>query len=301
MFTLTICILCHNRPADARNAIQSVLNQTDKNFKLIISDNSSNDEVERMVRQNFQQLKYIRRNPMLPSALHFKNIIDEAETEYFCLFHDDDLMHEDFISQVKKAIELFPDASAIACNAIVDNHGKPGRWPSFRSYRQYEEFSSPKELAMRYFSRGQSGIAPFPGYVYKRSSVNSSVMDIEGGKYSDVTMLLNIAKSGKIIWISKPLMTYRMHGSNDGGVESVRDRLRFLRYLKKNAGSFGRGVIQDYRCSFIYKPLLNNIKHKKSERARHAAKYINKYSMMRYARLDTWQSYLKRLLVKMKT
>lgn len=298
---LTIYILCHNRPNDARNAIQSVIEQSDHDFTLVVSDNSSTDDVEQMVRGEYPEVNYIRRLPMLPSALHFKAIIDEAEDEYFCLFHDDDLMHRDFVSEMKRAISRFPEASAIACNAVVDNHGTASDWPSFRSYRQYETISSPAKLAMRYFSRGQSGIAPFPGYVYKRSKVSSSALDIEGGKYSDVTLLLNIAKSGLIVWISKTLMTYRIHGSNDGGTESVRDRLRFQRYLRRHARIFGHGIIQDYRCSFIYKPIMRSERYRNGKRGQLANKFLRTYNLLRYTRLDTYQSYLKRLMIKIMT
>ena len=49
MKSLAIYILCHNRPDDAKLAILSALAQTDSNYDLIVSDNSSHDDVERMV------------------------------------------------------------------------------------------------------------------------------------------------------------------------------------------------------------------------------------------------------------
>lgn len=299
--SLTIYILCHNRPDDTRQAIQSVINQTDQAFTLIVSDNSSNDEVEHMVKNEFPEIQYIRRQPMLPSAYHFKRVIDEAQGDYFCLFHDDDLMHPNFVCTMKQAIQDFPSAVAIACNANIELFGNLKPRPSFRTFRSYDVIHSPRELAKRYFSRSQSGIAPFPSYIYNRHKVSSRMLAVEGGKYSDVTWLLNIAKTGKIVWIGQPLMTYRMHASNDGNIESLRDRLRFLSYLKQNKAQIGMGVLQDYRCSFIYKKINKlddkiHVKRRKTTRA-----FLNTYRWLRYARLDTYGSLFNRALIKLMT
>jgi GT2 family glycosyltransferase len=301
MKSLTIYILCHNRPDDARQTILSVISQTDQAFTLIVSDNSSNDEVEHMVKSEFPEIRYIRRLPMLPSAFHFERVIDEAQGDYFCLFHDDDLMHPDFVSGMKKAIGDFPTAVAIACNANIESFGKLKTRPSFRSFRRYELITSPRALAMRYFSRAQSGIAPFPSYIYNRRQVSSQMLVIDGGKYADVTWLLNLAKIGQIVWINQSLMTYRMHASNDGNVESLRDRLRFLRYLKQNRTQIGDAVLQDYRCSFIYKSLSKLDDNLHLKRRKVAISFLDTYRWSRYVRLGTYIALVKRALVKLKT
>jgi GT2 family glycosyltransferase len=266
-----------------------------------VSDNSSNDEVEHMVKSEFPEIRYIRRLPMLPSAFHFERVIDEAQGDYFCLFHDDDLMHPDFVSGMKKAIGDFPTAVAIACNANIESFGKLKTRPSFRSFRRYELITSPRALAMRYFSRAQSGIAPFPSYIYNRRQVSSQMLVIDGGKYADVTWLLNLAKIGQIVWINQSLMTYRMHASNDGNVESLRDRLRFLRYLKQNRTQIGDAVLQDYRCSFIYKSLSKLDDNLHLKRRKVAISFLDTYRWSRYVRLGTYIALVKRALVKLKT
>ena len=299
MTTLTIYILCHNRPDETRQAIQSVLKQTDQTFILIVSDNSSNDEVEQMVKQEFSAAQYIRRQPMLPSAHHFKCVIDEAQGDYFCMFHDDDLMHPEFVSAMREAILNFPAATALACNASVEYFGKVNRYPSFRSFRKYELIASPCNLAMRYFSRSQSGIAPFPGYVYRRSQISSALLAVDGGKYSDVTWLLNIARIGQIVWLTQPLMTYRLHVGSDGGVESLRDRLRFLGYLKQNRTLMGENLIADYRCSFIYKTIAKRVGSVHLKQLKVADAFVKTYRWTRYLRLDTYRSLVNRALIKL--
>lgn len=301
MTTLTIYVLCHNRPDDTRKAIQSILAQTDQNFRLIVSDNSSNDEVEQMVRREFPAVSYIRRVPMLPALMHFNHCITEVETDYFCLFHDDDIMGADFVSTIRQCAQKFPHAALIGCNAHIERFGQCEARPSFRTFREYEQMATPRDLAMRYFSRAQSGIAPFPGYVYNRRLMAGQLIPAEGGKYADVTWLLMLAHLGEVVWINRPLMTYRLHASNDSNTDSPRDRLRFLGYLKQNRATIGSGVLQDYRCSFIYKKISQDNDSRYQRRHTVAKQFLQHYRWVRYTRADTYKSVLNRALIKWMT
>lgn len=298
MSSLSIFILCHNRPDDARRAILSALTQTDRDYQLIISDNSTDDRVESLIRQEFASLNYVRRLPQISALEHFNRCIEEATDSHVCLFHDDDLLAPDFVKQVKSTIEHYPDAIAIGCNAHIEVSGKLQPKLSFLSRHTHEVITSPGHLARRYFSRHQSGIAPFPGYVYQRQRLGITRFVPSEGKYSDVTWLLRLAELGQFVWIRHPLMTYRIHGSNDGLQESRRDRLRFLAYLKQQRSSLGDGLLDDYRCSFIYKPIVHGPQTDHIRRWNLAIRFLHVYGWRRYLRLDTYLSVIQRAIVK---
>jgi glycosyltransferase involved in cell wall biosynthesis len=301
MKTLTIYILCHNRPDDTKRAILSVLHQSDNEYKLIVSDNSSTDEVENMVQREFPTVSYIRRVPMLPPIAHFNICIEEAKGDYFCLFHDDDIMETDFVSTIRLYTQKFPQAVAFSSNAHIEQFGHRNARPSFRTFRTYERISSPRDLAMRYFGRSQSGISPFPSYVYNRHLTSGQFIPAEGGKYADVTWLLILAHLGDIIWINQPLITYRMHASNDGNTESRRDRLSFMGYLKRNLVTIGSSVLLDYRFSFIYKKISRDHDTLHPMRHRLAEIFLRHYRWTRYTRADTYQAIYNRALIKWMT
>ncbi len=299
MNLLKIFILCHNRPEDARQAIASVLAQTDQDFTLTVSDNSSNDKVEQMVKEHFPRVNYIRRRPTLPALAHMNLCIDEAhKSDYFCLFHDDDLMGCTYVQAIKRAAQTHPHAVVLGCNAWTESAGVLQARPFFSDRRAYEHVRDARDLAYRYFGRGQSGIAPFPGYVYRTQGVGATRMKADGGKYADATWLFALAERGEIVWLREPLMTYRLHGGNDGLKESRQDRLRTMAYLKQNQQSWGPGLLADYRCSFIYKPMLRPGGRSTPARARLAGAFLRRYRWARYLRLDTYQSLLRRALVK---
>ena len=297
MSSFTIFVLCHNRQEFTRQTLRSILGQKDADFELVVSDNSSNDEVGDMVRTEFPQVDYRRRLPMLKQLEHFNRCIDEVRTDYFCLFHDDDLMHPDFVQRTRAVLDSRPEAIACGCNALLESFGKIEPRTSFRSLGELEPIGSPRNLARRYFSRAQSGIAPFPGYVYRCSSVGQVRLPLEGGKYSDVTWLLNLAMKAPMVWISAPLMTYRMHGGNDGSVESLRDRLRFLGFLKQHRSRLGKDLLADYRCSFVYKPMTMR-ETPSAVRRNLARKFLRHYGWSRYANLSLYGALIRRAIIK---
>ena len=295
---LAIYILCHNRPEDALRAIRSVLAQSDNDFTLTLSDNSSNDEVQNMVQAEFPDLHYVRRVPMLSALEHFNRCITESDGAYFCLFHDDDLMGVDFVKEVKLAIASYPQAIAIGCNAHIETQGSLQPGTSFRSSSRYEYIRSARDLASRYFARYQSGIAPFPGYVYQKMGVGTIRFHSDEGKYSDVAWLLRLREQGPMVWISRPLITYRLHGENDGLTESRRDRLRFLAFLKKHRSNLGENLLKDYRCSFVYKPIAKSPLNTSKTRLKIAQRFLRHYRFTRHTRLDTYMALVRRARVK---
>jgi hypothetical protein len=157
---------------------------------------------------------------------------------------------------------------------------------------------TPQNLAERWFSRNQSGIAPYPSYIYNRRLAGDQRFTVEGGKYADVSLLLEIVQKGAIIWINRSLMTYRIHGGNVGTIESLRDRLRFLGYLKQNRAMYSKGILQDYRCSFIYKKVLKSHPQSHAKKCRVARAFLNAYRFSRYTRLDCYRALVVRALVK---
>lgn len=255
MTKLTIFIQCHNRPAYAKCAIESVLRQTNRDFRLVISDNSSNDELYRLIQAEYPTLEYRRRVPMLSAFDHFNKSISEADTDFLCLFHDDDLMEPEFVDSMLNTIAVYPDAVAYSCNGVTIDKEIARKGSFFESKGTHILINDARTLAARYFSKYQNGFAAFPAYIYRTSTVKNIPFDAQtGGKYSDVAWLLEIAKNGAIVWSTKNLIRYRIHATNDSGAESLRDRLKLLGFLKLNRSFVGQSIINDYRFG-LYKNL----------------------------------------------
>jgi len=295
---LDIFLLCHNRPEFAKAAIQSILNQRAGGFQLTVSDNSSDDRVARMVQENFPAVRIKHRNN-LPSLVHFNTCISEAQTGYFCLFHDDDLMGADYVSEMRLASKRFPEAVAIGANAWVVNLEKGTRATSIRAFGSHQVIASAQDLFRRYFGRYQTGIAPFPGYIYRTAMAGTERIPVNGGKYADVSWLLRLVSLGPVVWWNKPLMDYHLHGSNDGLQESRRDRLNFLGFIKGCPNCVSPSGLNDYRY-FIYKKIIEvdtgNPSYQIRTRRLHG--FLRWQRVLRHLRLSELPQMLRKSLLK---
>ena len=228
---LQIYILCRDRPEFAIKAIQSVIKSSNSKAEVIISDNSESDSIQKICHERFPFIRYIRRSQPRTGSRHFKAILDEATSEYLVLFHDDDIMLPNYISTLLPFIEANPLISAVGCNAeIIDIDGKATGKFFLRNLKEPLFITNADQLIDSYIR--PTGIAPFPGYMYRRKYIHSSFINYKhGGKYSDVSFLLKMLQRAPIVWHSEPLIHYRNHEANDSATESISDRLSLIRYL----------------------------------------------------------------------
>jgi glycosyltransferase involved in cell wall biosynthesis len=295
--SLQLFILCCNRPDFARQAIRSAVDQTCHRFQIVISDNSTDTSVESLVRSEFPRLDYRRRERHLRVLEHLNQCVSEASADYVCLFHDDDVLAPRFVERVLDWVAKYPKAAAVGVNAWLAEEGKPPEL-SFKALGKAHTIEGAKQLAARYYSRHQLGIAPFPGYIYSVARIADLRFDESAGKYSDVAWLLRVAGRGEIVWIAEPLMTYRLHSGNDGRRESIADRLKLFAYFKRHAQALGGGLIEDFRF-FLYKKMLEL--HRRhgvrvpGARLRLLRAYMTSYRIRRFGRLDHHASLLKKL------
>ncbi len=292
---LDVFLLCHNRPESAKEAIESILAQGDEGLRLIVSDNSSDGRVAEMLATGFPDVRIVQRGG-LPALAHFNACIAEAAADYFCLFHDDDLMGPEFISEMRRASRRYPDAVALGANAWVVNLESGARIRSFRAFGQYQIIASARDLFRRYFGRHQTGIAPFPGYVYRTAAAGKERIPEAGGKYADVTWLLRLASLGRMVWCNTPLMDYHIHGGNDGLRESRRDRLRFLGFIKRCPACANAADLSDYRY-FLYKKLVTSCDDN-SARAALMRRFLRGQRARRRLRLGDLGAMLRKSLLK---
>lgn len=258
MEKVTIVLLSSNRPNFIGKTIDSIKVQSENNFRLIVSDNSSNNEVEQIVADKYPDLSYIRRIPRLSALDHFKTVLSEVNSEYFVIFHDDDLMHEDYVSRMVEVLDADASLSAVGCNARIIKDEDFTKRIFFRQQERKKIIQSNEDFIAPYL-RFMDRVAPFPGYMYRTEKVRGLFLDVaEGGKYSDVSFLMQVASRAPICWLKDPLIYYRFHSGNDSGTNSIPQHLRLLRFIFRNTELDRRSdLIKQYKFAYWLKWLLN--------------------------------------------
>lgn len=218
---LVIYLLSYNRPEYIGEALDSILSQDYKDFDLIISENSTNDKVKRLLETHpdYKNIKTIKRIPSLPSLQHFNTVLKEVQSyEYAMLFHDDDILMPDAITQMMRQFDLNPSCIAVACNATVIKTTVKTDSLLSPYIKDNLIISSQNQLIKRYVFKRLSHTA-FPSYIYKTSVIGESQLDPkDGGRHSDVSFLVKLVKKGSFFWLAKPYMYTRLHSENDSAV-----------------------------------------------------------------------------------
>lgn len=105
---ISIGLPVYNGANRIRRALDSLLSQTYKNFELIISDNASTDETEKICKEYARKdnrIKYLRQKENIGQVNNLIFVLKEARGEYFMWAADDDWREEAFIEQLAGALE----------------------------------------------------------------------------------------------------------------------------------------------------------------------------------------------------
>ena len=247
---IQVFLATYNRSHLVENAIVSILNQSFDSFELIVSDNSTNDQTSAIINKKYrEQVKYIHRIPSTPN--HFNIILQEVTSEYFMIFHDDDIMHDNMIECLYNVITEKKEIIAVGSNARVIENGKLKR-KNFHHRLKTDITLCNREQIIEAYSI--PGFVPFPSYLFRREVAQKQFFNIHhGGKHCDAAFIIDLLTLGSIVFVAKPLMDYYIHVNQDSKQYAFSDELKLINYIvhiskyKKN-----HPLIRRFRIQNIY-------------------------------------------------
>jgi glycosyltransferase involved in cell wall biosynthesis len=119
---LTIGIPTYNRSAFLRAALASALQQTSKEVKIVVLDNASTDDTEKMVREYGPRVRYERNTSNIGLNANFNRLVEYCDTEYFSWLQDDDCLHPAFAERALGALRSDSSVKVYSAYALV-SHG----------------------------------------------------------------------------------------------------------------------------------------------------------------------------------
>jgi glycosyltransferase involved in cell wall biosynthesis len=243
---LTIGLVVRNGESHLAAALQSILNQTFRQFRLVICDNASTDETMRIA------TRFASRDPRIGIQRHVSDIgvvgnllfaADHAETELFCWASHDDLREPRCLEALVRLLDEHP-AAGLACCA-VRNIDPDGARRDVRhetsSLRATMGMSAPHRLRM--YLRDGAG-TPFYG-VFRTSALRESLHALRRAEHFqkssnssapllgiDMVFLADFIGRHEVSVTSEPLLLFRR-----GGISHQVDRYGSWReYLKHVVG-----------------------------------------------------------------
>jgi glycosyltransferase involved in cell wall biosynthesis len=110
-----------------KEAVNSILAQTFQDFELIISDNASTDNTQRICQEyvaNDSRVRYYRYEKNIEAPKNFNRVFDLSSGEYFKWAADDDVLAPQYLEKCVNV--LSEDPSVVLCHSItgrIDENG----------------------------------------------------------------------------------------------------------------------------------------------------------------------------------
>jgi glycosyltransferase involved in cell wall biosynthesis len=208
MPAVSIGLPVYNGAAYLARAVDSLLAQTFENFEIIISDNASTDETERICRAYVARdprIRYLRSDTNRGMLWNFRRTLELARAPYFKWMAHDDECEPEFIGRCVH--ELDADSQVVLCSPStvdIDAHGNP-----IRSHEWAARTDSPDVLE-RFHDIIRDRLA-FPFFGVMRTAV---VRELDLSKPClafDKLVLTELVLRGRLLVIDDPLHLHREH------------------------------------------------------------------------------------------
>ncbi|WP_083200069.1 glycosyltransferase family 2 protein [Thermodesulfovibrio sp. N1] len=211
-----------------REFLNSITSQTYKNIEVIACDDQSTDKTIEILEEYSKKmnLKYFANKRRLGVIKNFEKTINLCSGSFIALADQDDIWVPDKIDTLYKEIIEDDSILCILSDAFVINENGKLILDSFIKYIGVDRNTDFKSFL--FGSR-------FPGctFMIKRNLVNYALPFPDDICCHDWWLNIVASKKGKVKFLNKPLIYYRIHGANTTGAikASFMDLLNF--YLQK--------------------------------------------------------------------
>lgn len=214
MKKLTVCILTHKRANYLQIAIERILNQSFKDFDLLIVDDCSPDHTTEIVRSfNDPRINYVRNETNLGFNANYNKALSLAQSPYILLTHDDDEMTPTFLAREVAILDQHPKVALVATNtASID--AKSNLLKEREIEINTDKLYDIGEYCESYLD--EALILCCPTYMFRRSHLeeaNIRFRDIGPG--SDTMICLETNLIYPIYLICDPIFKFRAHDGQD--------------------------------------------------------------------------------------
>lgn len=211
---VSVYICTFNRAEMLRESIQSVLNQTYTDMKIIVLDNASEDHTADVVASfTDPRLSYIRHEKNIGTE-NWNYAFEHVDTEYMCIFHDDDRMFPWLVEEEVKILDEMEEVGLVASSSlfVMDSGSLPKRKKSAINGLLFYQ----NEL-IEYVCE-QRGTCPIvcPSVVMRSEKINKLALRFrpDTGVAGDFYFWLEANSKGVVVYLFKqPLLETRVHSS----------------------------------------------------------------------------------------
>lgn len=245
---VSIMIPTYNMPDIFERTMRSAAIQTYSNLEIIVCDNSTNDQTQRIMEgyREDKRVRYIRNKAAKTKAENFHTFQSLAKGEYLQWLMHDDILLPDKVEKMAHCLTTMPDVTLVTSQrGIIDADGivhTSRLQTGFPIEGEYQVFESDVIARTMFYYVGNILGEP-SAVLFRRQDLTNHYWNADSRGYkvlSDVAMWLELLEKGKCVLYKEPLSYYRRHAGQEGQQIDVvlLSRLEWVRlaqdYLKKN-------------------------------------------------------------------
>ena len=202
---ISCCLLTFNHAHIIESTINSILEQTVKNFEFIVSDDCSTDGTwEKIINiaKNHKNIKVIRTPKNLKMAGNCNFAVAHTSRPYVAILHHDDLFKIDLLEQWASKLEKYPKAGFVF-NA----------YETFDTKKISSTFSNDylngDWLLQKYLLRNFDCQIWGSTMIRKSSWTKVGGMQEKYGHLADIDLWMRLSKNYNVGYVAKPLISIR--------------------------------------------------------------------------------------------
>ena len=228
MEKVDILLATYNGEKYLREQIDSILNQTHTEFRLLISDDGSTDgtrEILKEYKEKDARIDVFFQENNLGVVKNFEFLLEKVEAKYYMFSDQDDIWKETKIEKSLNKIEegfdlVYSDLEVVDENLNVTYSSY---WKLKGIYNKIKKYNNFESLYLNNFITGCTMIS-------KKELINSFMPLPNTSKFvlHDYWISLIISQNGKIAYIEEPLIKYRQHKNNKVGSKKKTDELKSI-------------------------------------------------------------------------
>ena len=233
MDKIDILLATYNGQEFLREQIDSILNQSYQDFNLIISDDSSEDETYKILKEyekKDSRIRLFRQEKNLGLIQNFEFLLKQVTSDYFMFSDQDDIWKENKIEKSINKLKQEKAALVYTDLEIVDKNLEiiySSYWKYKNIYKKIKKYNNFEALYLNNFVTGCTILA-------KSNYIKDIVPLPKTSKFMlhDYWTALVIASKDKIAYLDEPTIKYRQHKNNRVGSSRRSDKIEKFKELR---------------------------------------------------------------------
>lgn len=246
--TIDILLATYNGEKYIKEQIESILNQTYKNIKLIISDDCSKDSTSKILKEyekKDDRIKLYIQQENLGVVKNIEFLLKKVENKYYMLSDQDDVW---LPQKVEKSLEKLKQENAdlvFGDLEVVDKDLKT-IYPSFGDFmllnKKINKYINSNKL--NYLYNCVTGCT----ILAKKETIEKIIPLPQKSKYliHDHWIGLMVSIYGKVAYIPEKYIKYRQHGNNQVGTDKISHGFKKIEQVRKLFINVKLGVFGTY-------------------------------------------------------